>query len=404
MSHPWDWDYLIHRHFAGEELTEEQRTALNGRLRKFPRLRKRLAELAFEQAQLRDALAVSEPVPILIIPQDAREQVAAPLLKPMAPPVPARDLRSRRLIPVIAAAIVIVAIVFWATRDPAASYEVVTGEVKVEGSRVEVSAKAPALFRMSDGSEARLAPSTSAVFYGRKDDARQVVEIAQGGGTFNVAKAPESFRVDTPAGRVLVLGTEFTVDLRQQRKGPAALAVSVASGRVRVDHGGKSVELGPGESRVFGELVEKKDPRPEETKEPRPLFYGVVHGKVTQKGDAHLLLAVERVVSVRKESSAELAQLLPGRTLKVLAAGTRRKEGEPAPDKIQMLFVRKVELGQPLTLDVRQLKGDDFLIGALTEEQAAWALPREEHREDRNKKKIRDPERSPDRPDKREDK
>jgi hypothetical protein len=29
MSHPWDWDFLIHRHLAGEELTEEQPTELN---------------------------------------------------------------------------------------------------------------------------------------------------------------------------------------------------------------------------------------------------------------------------------------------------------------------------------------------------------------------------------------
>ena len=71
MSHPWDWDFLIHRHLAGDELTEEQRTALNERLRKFPRLRKRLAEMAFEQANLRDALTVSEAVPILIVPEPA---------------------------------------------------------------------------------------------------------------------------------------------------------------------------------------------------------------------------------------------------------------------------------------------------------------------------------------------
>ena len=51
---PWDWDYLIHRHLSGGELTEEQRSALNDRLRKFPRLRKRLAEMAFEQTQYRD--------------------------------------------------------------------------------------------------------------------------------------------------------------------------------------------------------------------------------------------------------------------------------------------------------------------------------------------------------------
>src|SRR5262245_12048462 len=258
MSHPWDWDFLIHRHLAGDELTEEQRTALNERLRKFPRLRKRLAEMAFEQANLRDALTVSEAVPILIVPEPA--PAPAPLLKPSP------DLVRRRawMVPVAAAAAclaIMVGIVVW-TAAPAAPFKVVAGEVKVEGPKVEVAGAAPALFRMSDGSEAELAPASSAVFHGRKGDARQVVELSQGTGKFKVAKAPDSFRVDTSAGRVSVLGTEFTVELRKQKKGPPALAVSVASGRVRVEAAGQKKELGPGESRVFGEEPppEKKDP------------------------------------------------------------------------------------------------------------------------------------------------
>src|ERR1051325_8907290 len=81
-STPWDWDYLIHRHLSGEELTEEQRVALNERLRKFPRLRKRLAEMAFEQIQFRDLRGVAEPVPLVESEPEVREAAAAPLLKP----------------------------------------------------------------------------------------------------------------------------------------------------------------------------------------------------------------------------------------------------------------------------------------------------------------------------------
>jgi ferric-dicitrate binding protein FerR (iron transport regulator) len=414
MSHPWDWDYLMHLHLSGQELTEGQRTALNERLRKFPRLRRRLAEMAFEQATIRDALQVSEAMPILILPPEAPKEVAAPLLKPLPPPEPAKEPRYRRLVPAVAAAIVLCSIVFWAISGPTVPYEKVSGEALIEGAKVEVSAAAPAVFRMSDGSEATLAPSTSAVFHGRKDSARQVVEISQGAGSFKVAKAPDSFRVETPSGRVLVLGTEFSVELRKQKKGPPAMAVAVASGRVRVEHGGKSLDLGPGENRVFGEVVEKKEPpkdppkepRPEVKKEPpkesRPVFNGVVQGKVVGKGDSALLLTVERVVSSRKDSSPEVAEQIPGRTLKVSAG--RRRDGDPPPDKIQMLFLRKVEVGQTLTLDVRQLKGDDFVIGALTEAQVQWALPPREEPRKEDKKKLRDPEPVPDRPDKREDK
>ena len=50
----WDWDVLIHRHLEGS-LTEEQRRVLNDGLVAEGRLRRRLAELAFEQAAWREA-------------------------------------------------------------------------------------------------------------------------------------------------------------------------------------------------------------------------------------------------------------------------------------------------------------------------------------------------------------
>ena len=70
----WDWTYLIHRHLEGG-LTEEQRRVLNDGLVADPRLRRRLAELAFEQAAWRQAPGIG-----------AREVgvadgAAAPLLK-----------------------------------------------------------------------------------------------------------------------------------------------------------------------------------------------------------------------------------------------------------------------------------------------------------------------------------
>jgi hypothetical protein len=110
-------------------------------------------------------------------------------------------------------------------------------------------------------------------------------------------------------------------------------------------------------------------------------------------------------VSSRRDSPPELASSIPGRTLKVSVANAKRKDGDPAPDKIQFLFVRKLEIGQEVSLDVRQIKGDDFVIGALDDAQAQWALPKEEPKEDRStKKKPRDPEKGPERGDKKEDK
>lgn len=412
MSHPWDWDYLIHRHLAGEELTEEQRAALNERLRKFPRLRKRMAEMAFEQANLRDALTVSEAVPILIVPETA----AAPLLKPSAELV----ARPRRpwILPAVAAAAclaITIGIVLW-TAGPAGPVEVVAGAegVRIDGARVEVVGSAPARLRLNDGSEAQLAPASAAVFQGRVGDARQVVQLTQGSGTFKVAKAPDAFRVQTSVGRVSVLGTEFSVELRKQKKGAPALAVSVASGSVRVEAGGANKVLGPGQSVVFGleeetKIVKeepkavKEEPKIIKKDPPRPVFNGSVRGKVVGKGDAHLLLTVDYVVSHRKDSSVEVGENLPGKTLKVTAM--RRKDLDLGFDKMHFLFVRKVEIGQELTLDIRQVKGEEFVVGNLTEEQHQWvAPPRDEPRDNpKEKKKPRDPEQVPDRKDKKED-
>ncbi|HZE96740.1 MAG TPA: hypothetical protein VE981_06925 [Planctomycetota bacterium] len=78
----WDWDFLIHRHLAGG-LTEDQAAALNAELAGNPALRRRLAELAFEQA----ALAAVE-VPVL--------NESAPLLKPRKPRKRAKRKKRRK--------------------------------------------------------------------------------------------------------------------------------------------------------------------------------------------------------------------------------------------------------------------------------------------------------------------
>src|SRR6185436_7852601 len=125
---------------------------------------------------------------------------------------------------------------------------------------------------------------------------------------------------------------------------------------------------------------------------------GTVLGRVVQKGDAHILLSVETVVSSRKDSSAELAAGLPGKTIKVMPF--KRKDLDLGYDKIQFLFLRKLEIGQELSIDIRQVKGEEFTVGALTEEQVQGVAPREDRPD---KKKPKDSEKGPDRGDKKED-
>jgi hypothetical protein len=159
---------------------------------------------------------------------------------------------------------------------------------------------------------------------------------------------------------------------------------------------------------VFGAEAEEKRPEekrpPPEKKEARPVFNGVVRGKVLSKGDAHVLVAVDAVLSTRKDSAPELIPSMSGRTIKVMVPGPKRKDGEPEYSKIPFLYVRKLAIGQDVTLDVRAGKGEDFWIGELDREQSEWAV-REERKEDtKDRKKTRDPEKSPDREKKPEDK
>jgi anti-sigma factor RsiW len=88
---PWDWDYLIHRHLAGA-LTGEQRRALNERLRADARLRRRLAELAFELALIGEVTGVCENQAEVV----AGTAAAAPLLKPASPESLARERKARK--------------------------------------------------------------------------------------------------------------------------------------------------------------------------------------------------------------------------------------------------------------------------------------------------------------------
>ncbi|MCY3024305.1 MAG: FecR family protein [Planctomycetota bacterium] len=129
------------------------------------------------------------------------------------------------------------------------------------GSRVTVAGESRAVIRLADGSEAALHPGAVAVLRGPVGAVRQVVELERGAGTFKVTADPKQFSVATPLGSVMVMGTEFSVELRpvereggdrMERKAAVLLAVAVLAGSVRVEFDSKTWTLSAGESRVFG--------------------------------------------------------------------------------------------------------------------------------------------------------
>ena len=100
-------------------------------------------------------------------------------------------------------------------------------------------------------------------------------------------------------------------------------------------------------------------------------YRGKVAGTVSRKAEAYVFLTLS--------SPADFG----GRTITLVG------ERKPSTDRLRAhaAYLRKLEVGQAIELDVRHVDGPDFAIGELTEEQSGWALKEE------NKKKA---ERKPD--------
>lgn len=146
---------------------------------------------------------------------------------------------------------------------------VISGQVLINGAAAEsipdgtplrIADAQPAVIRLPDGSEAKLDPASRAVIHGQVPGLRQMVELVEGGGTFQVEKGNGEFQVETRLGRVTVLGTQFSVRLLP---GDAAqpqgrMAVAVLSGLVQVEFAGRTYLLSANENRVFAGVGEGK--------------------------------------------------------------------------------------------------------------------------------------------------
>jgi ferric-dicitrate binding protein FerR (iron transport regulator) len=228
-------------------------------------LRRQLADRFLLEVQLYKVFAgVTSSIPA------ARED------RPARPPV------FRWLVAALVLLAVGLGLFFFLGRGPAtAANQVLAGDVWVDGVAVqqlseekwfEVAAEGPALIRLADGSEAKIAPTSKAVIHGRRDAMRQAVELERGGGNFKVVSGGGQFRVETTLGSVTALGTDFSVNLetrgrddkrrddrkRDDKKRPGkkeklVLAVAVIEGSVKVEAAGKSYVLAAGERRTFSE-------------------------------------------------------------------------------------------------------------------------------------------------------
>jgi ferric-dicitrate binding protein FerR (iron transport regulator) len=248
------FEILLER-FQGDDATPDELAELETLLRANPDKRRILVERLLLEVQLHKAFRGIAPV---------KQAPVAPMRMGWFVPVGA------------AAAVLLFALSGWlifypylGRRDGPASV-IESGQVRAGNATVSrVAANVPfvvegtvaAVVRLPDGSRAELDPATEAIVHTQAGDARPVVELTQGGGKFSVPPGQGRFRVETPLGTVVVLGTEFTVRIGAQKDAAGneapSLAVSVLSGKVQVQTGGDDHVLIAGSSRVFPEPEEK---------------------------------------------------------------------------------------------------------------------------------------------------
>jgi len=262
------FDELLDAYLLGE-LSAEQSAQLQEALQTDSAARRRFVQSIFIEAHLH-RLARSETASLA--PQQELPPEAS-LRRRMSPRGIVR-LRRAAMAAVVLVAAGAIAIFYFAGQGSSPLARVASGNVLVDGqpgdriaagSTLSVPGPAPAVIDLSDGSRATLDPATQLTLRGRVDSTRQVLHLTAGGGQFQVPHGGGQFRIDTPAGSVTVLGTQFTAVLRSPRR----LFLSVAAGTVQFDGDGKTVTLSTGQSRTFGPEPDASRPPPRAAADPQ---------------------------------------------------------------------------------------------------------------------------------------
>ena len=99
-------------------------------------------------------------------------------------------------------------------------------------------------------------------------------------------------------------------------------------------------------------------------------FSGQVRGVVAAKGEkSTFTFKVGRVLRVWKNNKAKTPEALVGRTVPVGPRWIRGASGKWHPVERQVAFIRKLEAGQEITLEIRNAERSHFNILELSAEQ-----------------------------------
>jgi hypothetical protein len=116
-------------------------------------------------------------------------------------------------------------------------------------------------------------------------------------------------------------------------------------------------------------MVPAETMRPDEAKQPKlpdaaASFAGMIRGKIVQKDDGGIVVAVEKVTKVWRTNKAKNAEALVGK--KVLVSG-RNVEGRHATAIGR--FLASLKVGETVEIDVAHRHGEVLTILELTEDQ-----------------------------------
>lgn len=220
---------------------------LNALLQVDPDARRRLVEICLFEVHLYEACAVAN-------------SERRPTLQ-----------RWRRVAGWLAAASVVLVVgatsVWFLRPASTAGPTIVSGQARISGEVVqgipldqpfEAAGEAPLVIRLADGAHAEFRPGSQAML--QRTGARPLVGLIRGAGGFTVPPGKGQFRVETPLGSVMALGTEFTVDLRNRPARRAVMLVAVKEGRVEVDaKGGAKKVLAAGQRLAVGDDGQMND-------------------------------------------------------------------------------------------------------------------------------------------------
>ncbi|GDY11743.1 hypothetical protein LBMAG53_06210 [Planctomycetota bacterium] len=245
-------------------------------------------------------------------------------------------------------------------REPEPFVAVVNGTVLADGQAVRtaqsgtalVVGDAPAAITLVDGSTATLSAASRLTFHERSGKTRATIELASGRGSFAIAKGPDQVHVTTAVGRVVVLGTRFSVAANPAQR---TMDVSVDEGRVEVQVGDERVLLTNGERRSF------IDPAVRSRRSRDGLVVATSDGRLAVRSVREGEGAVEQLVVARDADlvidgrPASLLELPPGSRIRYVIEDD--------------LVIALTAHGQLITAKVASVEPDALLVSTTGQQQ-----------------------------------